>query len=239
MSAVPAHSRVQKYVAWIYSSATTLLVAWFALSFVRSAYPLASWVLVLSGGLFALGLAITAGPIVKKLWANPLGALAFAIANFVVLLAANAMARTVLTSATGLPGQDFDWAVSMLSVLLYIPAAIAATSVFLGTFALLGQLLLFARIIVTGGGDRGVWRLGCHVAGAIAGLFFVIWAGENYEENRHLLNPFAVSLATAGDYQAVSSYPGIAPGTFVVLHENGVVSVFDPKNERITIHKLE
>lgn len=239
MSAAPANSSVEKYVSWIYSSATFLLVVWFLLSVVRSAYPLVSWILVFSGGLFALGLAITAVPIVKKLWANPLGALAFAVANFVVLLAANAMARTVLTSATGLPGQDFDWAVSMLSVLLYIPAAIAATSVVLGPFAIFGQVVLFVGLIGTRGGNRDLWRLGCHVAGAIAGLFLGILADEIYKENRHLLNPLAVSLAAAGDYQAVNSYPGIIPGTFVVFHENGVVSAYDPKGGRITIRKLE
>lgn len=233
-------SRIETCVTWLYAAATLALVAWVVLTVARSAYSIASFALVIAGILFVLGFALTATPVVKRVWSHPVGKLAFTISNFVVLLIAGSLARTVLTSATGLPGQDFDWAVAMLSVLLYIPAAIAATSVILGTYAVAGQLWLYAQLITTGGGNQQVWRLACNVAGAFAALFFVLGAIQQYEKNRHLLNPLAIYFAYAGDYQPVRSYPGIAPGTLVVFHENGVVSMLNPEGDpRITITKLE
>lgn len=240
MSTEVKSSRMETCVTWLYAAATLALVTWVVLTVARSTYQMANFAFVLAGILFVLGFALTATPVVRKVWSHPVGKLAFTISNFVVLLIASSLARTVLTSATGLPGQDFDWAVAMLSLLLYIPAAIAATSVILGTIAVVGQLWLYVQLFATRGGNKEVWWLACNVAGAFAALFFVLSAIEQYEKNRHLLDPLAIYLAYAGDYQPVRSYPGIAPGTFVVFHENGVVSMLNPEGDpKITVRKLE
>lgn len=65
---------------------------------------------------FAVGFSIWCWPTVKKAWKHPVGKALIVILHLFILLFAAILARNVVASALGLPPQDFDVSVSVISL---------------------------------------------------------------------------------------------------------------------------
>ncbi|WP_242111852.1 hypothetical protein [Luteimonas aquatica] len=231
--------RVARLVDWIFGVATGFILLGILLFLAHARAPVSDGLVVAGGALLAIGVAISTLPLWRRAWRHPVTATLMAIAHAVALLIANAMARTVLTSATGLPGQDFDWAVAMLTLVLYLPASVGMAAAVLGVLAIFWQVAMFAQLLVQDW-TVATWRTFCRFGGVLAGAFFLLGAGQLYERHRSSLNTFALYLAYYGDYQPVTAYPGLPPGSLVVFHENGVISILHAQSPlRITVENIE
>lgn len=230
-------TRLDHVVDGLFAIGTALLFLFVGLILARAPIVYANTAAASAGALLALGVCLSSYSIWKRAWQRPASATLMAIAHAVALLVANAMARTTLTQATGLPGQDFDWAVSMLTLLLYIPAWISVGAVVLGIVALVGQLWMFAQLLVAPR-SKGTWRTMCRVGGIAAGSLFLAHASDVYQRHQGALKPVALFLAVTGDYQRVQAHPSLPAGTLAKFHGDGVVSVFDDQSKTITVRKL-
>ena len=210
---------------WLYRAGTALLFVWFALVLVKQDTFWTTLALNIMSALFLAGAALHFSPMLRTIWKNPAGALLFTLANAVALLVASVYARKVLTAATGMPGQDFDWAVAALSLIMYIPAAISLAGIFLGIGAVYAQALLITNLAILRPTRREAWRWACHAFGFFAGFYFTFAFDQMYDRHRQTLEPLALALAYHGDYQEVRAHPCLKPGTRVKLHGDNVVSI--------------
>ena len=172
---------------------------------------------------FAIGFTLWCEPVVRKVWEHPVAKLLVVIPHFVVLLFAAAISRNVVSSALGLPPQDFDLTVSLLTLAFYIPVWSLVVSIAVGVVAL---FLYLTGLLI------GIFRrpfsesakLFGQAAGALAICFYsstIFGFANSHQESLH---PIIKWVALFADYQAAPSYPGINPTERIRFHENGVVS---------------
>ncbi|WP_434030646.1 hypothetical protein [[Pseudomonas] boreopolis] len=196
----------------------------------------------LAGGYTAMsaGLLIWLTPKLRNAWEYPFTKRLLLLGHLGVLVIAAAIARNVMTSATGLPGQDYTIATSALSLLLYPLAWLWVVTVAVGValltweIAIFGLLLLHVllRQLAPLIGERFFKRIGAglpkHVARLLGGIG-LMFGFALVEDGVKNLRPSAESLgrwiAYYGDYQPTSQFPGVQPGTRVLMHANGVYSI--------------
>jgi hypothetical protein len=190
--------------------------------------------MLLSSFGFAIGFSIWCRPYVTKVWAHPIGKALVTTLHVLVLILATAFARFVVASSLGLPPQDFDLTVGLITIVFYIPAWSIVISVLLGSIAILWEIVGLLSVYFTRSSGR-VAKCFAHMAGSLAICFF---SGSVYQfamNNEASLHPLVKWVAFFGDFQSAPLYPGIREGERIRLHENGVISVADFKNGNIEI----
>lgn len=183
---------------------------------------------------FAMAFSIWCWPHITKVWANPIGRVAITVLHLLVLYFAAVYSRFVVGSALGLPPQDFDLTVSLVSLALYIPAWSIFISILLGLVAIVFEITWFFSLLAKQSFESTVKSL-AHMVGALAVCYI---SGSVYgfvEKNVNSLLPLVKWVAYFSDYQPAPNYPGIAVGERVRLHENGVVSVATIRNGEVSI----
>lgn len=229
----------EAFTTWSYRAGTAVLFMWFALVLMKQDVFWTTLALYIMGALFLAGATLHFSPILRTIWKSPAGALLFTLANAVALLVASVYARKALTAATGMPGQDFDWAVAALSLIMYIPAAISIAGVFLGIGAVYAQALFLTNLAIVRPPTREAWRFACHVFGIFAGFFFTFAFDQIYDKHRQALEPLALALAYHGDYQEVHAHPCLKSGSRVKFHGDNVVSIITgTKTLKVQVFRL-
>lgn len=214
---------------------------------------------VLAFALFAFGSAIW---IHKKIRNFPIASVPGFLKNVFhisVIFGAAIPARLVVSESTGLPPQDFDLSVALITGLMYVPIWLGAFGVFLLLLAI-GQISLSALRSVVSSPIRHIVVLFKIEHGAVHR-----WAFGQLKESTRLFKLaigtyflFAVTavvsallmffivrqsdfvrlVAYYADFQTMHRYPCIKNDQRVRLHENGVASVATRNGLDVTI-KIE
>lgn len=190
--------------------------------------------------LLGVGFIVWVYPRIRSLWRNIFFRRLLLYLHVGVLIAAAAVATSVMSSATGLHGRDFPIAVSVISLIIYPVVWLWIATLCVGVFAIIMQALIFSRFMIAHimnvlPLDRFVDRskiapfgiakpLG-HVMGALSLLIGIAVVAEALEANVPRIQNFGLLVAYLGDYQQVQRMPGISPGSHVVMHGEGVYSV--------------
>ncbi len=214
--------------------------------------------ILLAGFAFAVGFALWVVPKLRKAWASSFGKLALTLLHGLVLLLSVILARFLVAEALGLPPQDFDMTVSILTLLLYLPVWILViaglTFLFFATALVCVAVLFIADHIVSLAilplqlllptesrehlssrrrvlGYKGL----CLVMGVAAVSLMAAHTWDwSFAEIRSL-GPLIRLVAYYSDFQEVSLYPGVEVNKRLRLHENGVVSYAERQGWVISI----
>lgn len=184
--------------------------------------------------MFALGFSVWCKPAMQRIWENPVARLVVIVPHLLVILLAAGLARNVVSSALGLPPQDFDVTVGLLTFVFYVPIWSLIVSFVVGIVALLlylGGLSigLFQRPF------RESVKLFGQAAGALAICFYSSAIFDFAQSNQESLHPFIKWVALYGDFQTAPLYPGVGPQERVRLHENGVISSASVENNTVVV----
>lgn len=173
---------------------------------------------------FATGFVLWVRPAVQRVWSHFLGKVFIAVLHFGMAIIATALARHFVARAIGLPPQDFEMTVSVVTVLCYLPvwAFLVCVGMALATifWSAIGLLKLLGR-----------WSPGraarylAHLAGTVAILMLAANILAFTVDRHAAVYPLVRLIAYACDYQPAPLYPGVAKGERVRLHEHGVMSV--------------
>jgi hypothetical protein len=174
---------------------------------------------------------------------------------FVVFLAA-IPARFAVAHATGLPPQDFDLSVALLTGLLYVPVWFGVTSAVLLLIATVqfsySLLLLFVTMpiqqfviaLISEQSAIREWTVkrseesqrfikltfGTIILSALlAGMFGMLTSLVITQST------FVRWIAYCADFQSIPSYPCLTTGERARLHENGAVSIAKPSRMDVDI----
>lgn len=182
-----------------------------------------------------------------RAWKNVVVRRLVFLAHIGVLVLTAMYARNLMTSATGLPGQDFTLGTSALSLLLYPFAWLWVFVVATGLGVMVWQVVVFARMILHGvlaalpsaivrqwaqGVAKGMHRNLAHLLGGFGLLLGLALLYDHLRVYQPEVERLARWAAFYGDYQAVTRYPGIVPGTRILLHANGVYSTATVQPDR-------
>ncbi|MED5617642.1 hypothetical protein [Ideonella sp. BN130291] len=172
---------------------------------------------------FGIGFVLWCRPTVIRAWAHPLGRVAISIAHVFVLLLAVVFARFIVASALELPPQDFDLTVSLLSLILYVPAWSLIVTLVLGVVAIVLELVgLLGGFLGRPASESA--KMFVHMAGALSVCFLVGSIFDVVAKNERTLHPMVRWIAFVSDFQASPKYPGVGANERIRLHENGVIS---------------
>ncbi|MDQ1090789.1 hypothetical protein QE400_000202 [Xanthomonas sacchari] len=239
-----ANLEVRLYFFAMYFFATGMFL------FFCGQYLIFDQVMILAMAAASLGFLVWIVPCLLNAWSKSLIRNLMWLVHLGVLLVSAALGRGLLTQATGLPGQDFPLAIGVLSIIMYPLAwmfiAISALSVLtlifellllvpLAIHALLSPFtILLGREIYGYKEERSFRRLGQFIGAAslVAALGAI---GGSLPRALPVFERAALWVAYIGDYQVISSYPGIKEGEKVILHDNGVYSVATKRNGDILI----
>lgn len=183
---------------------------------------------------FAVGFSIWCWSYLVKTWAHPIGKVIITVSHLFVFLLATILARNLVSSAIGLPPQDFDLTVGFMAFAFYIPAWSIVASVLLGIFAIILELIWLISM-VTELSSRSKMKVLANMFGAIA---VCSYSGNIYNlvsKNEKSLYPLVKWVAFLSDFQAAPLYPGIGKDERVRLHENGIISVAKVQNNEVRI----
>lgn len=157
--------------------------------------------------------------------------------NFISGVCSIVLARALVTQALGLPAEDFESTVMVVSAFCYVPCLIVCSSLLL-VFSNLVYLMVcacvgFLKSCVPSGflrmfpfcGKLYFSSEGVLVSmGFIVVAIFSIWLTgdvlEAYSSQLFVVKKMAYAL----DYSSISNYPGLGEGVKVNIHGNGVVS---------------
>lgn len=183
---------------------------------------------------FAVGFSVWCAPFVAKVWAHPIGKALIAVFHLLVLLLATAFARFVVASSLGLPPQDFDMTIGVISIIAYIPAWSIVISIVLGVGAIILELVSFGAMF----GSRSLGTVATFFARMFGALAICFISSSFYDfamKNEKSLHPLVKWVAFFCDFQPAPRYPGVAEGERIRLHENGVISVAQVQNGEIIL----
>jgi hypothetical protein len=186
---------------------------------------------------FVVGFAMWAWPQAQAQWSSLLGTAAKVVLHVFAGLVATAAARYQVSTALGLPAQDFDLTVGFLAVFLYLPSwVLVVSAVLLFSYVITVPGLLWSVTMGREVQERRFFIGAAHLIGAgglaVYGWTFFGWAAED----KPALHSTILTLAAIVDYQPVAAYPGLKPGERVRLHENGVVSSVESTPKGIVLH---
>lgn len=177
--------------------------------------------MMLSGACFIAGFLTTVWPSVRARWQHPAARAAHVPAHAVILVLSILLARNEVAAVLQLPPQDFDIAVSLMSLLTYL---VLWWLVIASLACVIGLTLLVKGFFSTKRGLNQLWLLST-AAGAIAFGVTAALALQDGIDRRGVVTPLIEWTAYWGDYHRVERYPGAEGGERVRLHENGIVSV--------------
>ncbi|MEN5206096.1 hypothetical protein ABE473_16765 [Stenotrophomonas sp. TWI700] len=227
-----------------------------ALMFIGFFGPMMQWgkwgewgqVVVFAGVVFmGAGVLVRLVPAFRRAWKSVVVRRLVFLAHIGVLVLAAMYARNLMTSATGLPGQDFTLGTSALSLLLYPFAWLGVFVAVAGVGVMIWEVVVFARMILHSvlkvvpsaivrrwaqHAAKGMHRNFAHLLGGFGILLGLALLHDHLRVYQSAVEGLARWAAFYGDYQAVTRYPGIAPGTRVLLHANGVYSTATVQPDR-------
>ncbi|WP_414540233.1 hypothetical protein [Stenotrophomonas forensis] len=187
----------------------------------------------------AIGLLFRLVPLCRTVWEKPAVRRLVLLFHLGVLVVTAAVARNIMTSATGLPGQDFTLATSALALPLYplvwlwfvvlvMGVTVVALQLVLGLVAI-AQFLLSAHVPSVGRKVRS--RIGGSLYAStmrmigLAVLFVALTIPLHFSPSwKPSLERLGRWAAFYGDYQSAHRYPGIPLDARVLMHANGVYS---------------
>jgi hypothetical protein len=213
----------------------------------------------ISGALFVAGFLVWIAPQLKLAWQSPAGRFLLTAAHATILFLAIPIARDFAAEALGLPPQDFDLTVAVLTLELYpslwvLACAFAMLLMFAGLLALscISSLASWPLLIraylfvirapadqswqaVSRRQNRFVTRTAFHAFGAalIASGAAVLW---DWHTRFLMSHPDLIRwVAYFVDYHRAPLYPSIDIHARLRLHENGVVSYAVPRDGGVRI----
>jgi len=196
--------------------------------------------LVLGYTLMALGLMTWLIPVFQGAWRYGYVRRLILILHLGVILGAAMIARNIMTSATGLPGQDFVMATGALALPLYIFVWLTLAMLLVGLATIVWQITLglvalgvpILAMLSPSVGRRVKNRLEGKKNIALARLLGVVGLFCGLLVSSQQLRNFQPELERAGlwiayygDYQAADKYPGLPADDRTLMHANGVYSV--------------
>lgn len=196
--------------------------------------------LVLGYTLMALGLMTWLIPIFQGAWRYGYVRRLMLMLHLGVILGAAMIARNIMTSATGLPGQDFVMATGALALPLYIFVWLTLAMLLVGLATVVWQITLglvalgvpLLAMLIPSVGRRVKNRLEGKKNIALARLLGVVGLFGGLLVSSQQLRDFQPELewvglwiAYYGDYQAADKYPGLPADDRTLMHANGVYSV--------------
>ena len=196
-----------------------------------------------------MGFCGTTYPSIRKLWGHWLGKWLTRACHVALFFLAIIPAKTLVSSALGLPGQDYDSTVGILMLAVY-PALwlllLALICIIIGFLQFITWILIqvtkfpvvddIVRFIGRSTTNERLRHLifekrrvngyfsFAQCAGAFITAVLLIYCydsmGKSIADNDQIIK----SIAFYTDYQIADNYPGIKKGFRYRLHENGVVS---------------
>lgn len=187
----------------------------------------------------AIGLLCRLIPLCRAAWEKPAVRKLVLLFHLGVLVVTAAVARNIMTSATGMPGEDFTLATSALALPLYplvwlwfvvlvMGVTVVALQLALGLVAIAQHLLSLLlpsvgrRVRARIGGSLYVFAM--RMIG-LAVLFVTLTIPLHFSSSwKPSLERLGRWAAYHGDYQSAHRYPGIPVDARVLMHANGVYS---------------
>jgi hypothetical protein len=211
--------------------------------------------------LFGLGFVLWVKPWLQAKWQTSHGKLLLAGMHAAILFLAVSPSRYFVSSALGLPPQDFEITVHIFAIELYpalwlliVSFALLAVSLIIllltvlcmmSNHPILNDLLRLAakllaaqskmRLFIESGREKFVSRAFGHLMGAIFASLAAAYAWNLHE--KFLMDNSAIIRWTAylTDFHHSKNYPGVDSSKKIRLHENGVVSYAEPDGRDIKI----
>lgn len=208
----------------VYAASMALAIASAILGFMVPGSPVPSYVLLVAFHGFLVGFVLWVFAGLPRFWSHPLGRTAVVIAHALALLVSTMLARNQVSTALGLPAQDFDLTVAFLTLLFYLPAwclVIGATGVIAMIPVLLGAPALSVLERLT---TRACLVWVAHVVGSIVLTVYAVEAFSRAAKDHRSLHGPIRWIAVLSDFQPMENYEGRLPGVRYRLHENGVIS---------------
>lgn len=196
--------------------------------------------LVLGYTLMSLGLMTWLIPILQGAWRYGYVRRLMLMLHLGVILVAAMIARNIMTSATGLPGQDFVMATGALALPLYIFVWLTLAMLLVGLATVVWQITLglvalgvpLLAMLIPSVGRRVKNRLEGKKNIALARLLGVVGlfggllvSSQQLRDFQPELERVGLWIAYYGDYQAADKYPGLPADDRTLMHANGVYSV--------------
>lgn len=196
--------------------------------------------LVLGYTLMALGLMTWLIPVLQGAWRYGYVRRLMLMLHLEVILVAAMIARNIMTSATGLPGQDFVMATGALALPLYIFVWLTLAMLLVGLATVVWQITLglvalgvpLLAMLIPSVGRRVKNRLEGKKNIALARLLGVVGlfggllvSSQQLRDFQPELERVGLWIAYYGDYQAADKYPGLPADDRTLMHANGVYSV--------------
>ncbi|EMB2832358.1 hypothetical protein U0039_02335 [Stenotrophomonas maltophilia] len=196
--------------------------------------------LVLGYTLMALGLMTWLIPVLQGAWRYGYVRRLMLMLHLGVILVAAMIARNIMTSATGLPGQDFVMATGALALPLYIFVWLTLAMLLVGLATVVWQITLglvalgvpLLAMLIPSVGRRVKSRLEGKKNIALARLLGVVGlfggllvSSQQLRDFQPELERVGLWIAYYGDYQAADKYPGLPADDRTLMHANGVYSV--------------
>jgi hypothetical protein len=196
--------------------------------------------LVLGYTLMALGLMTWLIPVLQGAWRYGYVRRLMLMLHLGVILVAAMIARNIMTSATGLPGQDFVMATGALALPLYIFVWLTLAMLLVGLATVVWQITLglvalgvpLLAMLIPSVGRRVKNRLEGKKNIALARLLGVVGlfggllvSSQQLRDFQPELERVGLWIAYYGDYQAADKYPGLPADDRTLMHANGVYSV--------------
>ncbi|KUJ02913.1 hypothetical protein ACSMEB_02475 [Stenotrophomonas maltophilia] len=196
--------------------------------------------LVLGYTLMSLGLMTWLIPILQGAWRYGYVRRLMLMLHLGVILVAAMIARNIMTSATGLPGQDFVMATGALALPLYIFVWLTLAMLLVGLATVVWQITLglvalgvpLLAMLIPSVGRRVKSRLEGKKNIALARLLGVVGlfggllvSSQQLRDFQPELERVGLWIAYYGDYQAADKYPGLPADDRTLMHANGVYSV--------------
>ena len=135
-----------------------------------------------------------------------------------------------MSSAIGLPAQDFDLTVGLVTLVLCVPVWGVAVAAIFGVIAAIHYLLVLAKMLLNRSLSEVVVAFG-QCIGAFVCAFLSIYGFEYVTRHHREADPAIRLVAYFVDYQPAPKYPGIGAQERVRLHENGIISVAVPVDD--------
>lgn len=183
---------------------------------------------------FAFGFLAWSLPFIAKAWHHPIGAAIITVFHVFVLILSTIFARHIVASSIGLPPQDFDITVGIISIISYIPAWSIIISIILGASAIILEIISFGAM-VTNCSFRTVAKHFARMFGAIAALSISTNIFDYSLKNEEALHTPVKWIAYFCDFQPAPMYPGILKEERIRLHENGIISFAHIENGEIQV----
>lgn len=202
-----------------------------------------------AGGLFGIGYLTFLFNFIKHRWASSFGKVYLTVAHTAIFFIAFIPARWCVSSVMGLPAQDFDITVSVVSALIYpslwlmaasliilcnaLVAILLGVLVHISTFPIIDDIFRLLALAFPDGSAKAFMQAGRrefagrmikHWAGAIVVSLVMSFAGTWPMQALVTYKQPIKWIAIAADYQQADLMPGIEQDTRYRLHENGVVS---------------